>query len=109
VQVFVNLFVNASDAIESSTSKMGVLYIRTVPGGEKIVSIVRDTGPGIPDENYEKMFKPFFTTKKVGKGTGLGLSISRNIVEEHNGSLTVQNHRDGGAEFRIELPVGSTR
>ncbi|RPJ80144.1 MAG: sensor histidine kinase, partial [Deltaproteobacteria bacterium] len=98
---------NAADEIESSANRDGILFITTTSENKKILSIVRDTGPGIPDGNYEKLFKPFFTTKAVGKGTGLGLSISRNIIEEHNGTITVQNHSDGGAEFRITLPVAS--
>lgn len=107
VQVFVNLFVNAADAIESSANRDGSLFITTVSENKKILTIVRDTGPGIPNGNYEKLFKPFFTTKAVGKGTGLGLSISRNIIEDHGGTITVRNHSDGGAEFRITLPVAS--
>jgi two-component system C4-dicarboxylate transport sensor histidine kinase DctB len=67
------------------------------------VLTVRDFGPGVPAAIAERIFDPFFTTKGVGKGLGLGLSISYNIIKDFGGSLTVANHPDGGAEFRIEL------
>ena len=65
---------------------------------------VRDNGPGIPPEVQERLFEPFFTTKEVGRGTGLGLSISRQIIEAHDGSLTVESVLGEGTTFTIELP-----
>ncbi|MFZ5570301.1 MAG: hybrid sensor histidine kinase/response regulator [Thermodesulfobacteriota bacterium] len=103
-QVFVNLFINAADAMESSAAGAGELHIGTALDQGRILALVRDNGPGVRNGDFEKLFKPFFTTKAVGKGTGLGLSISRNIIEEHGGTITVRNHPDGGLEFRIELP-----
>ena len=64
---------------------------------------VRDHGPGVPAAIAERIFDPFFTTKGVGKGLGLGLSISYNIIKDFGGSLTVFNHPEGGAVFRIDL------
>lgn len=65
-----------------------------------MIVTVHDSGPGIPSKTLDKIFLPFYTTKAVGNGTGLGLSINRNIMNDHNGDLTVANHPDGGAIFR---------
>jgi two-component system, NtrC family, sensor kinase len=103
-QVFVNLFANAADAIEENR-KDGILTISSDCLDGYVIVYVRDNGPGIPAENKEKMFMPFFTTKPIGKGTGLGLSISSNIIKNHKGQLTVENHPEGGAQFQISLPA----
>ena len=66
---------------------------------------VVDNGPGVAAENLPHLFDPFFTTKPTGQGTGLGLSISYGIVNEHGGTLTIDNHPDGGARARLTLPV----
>ncbi|MHC4429814.1 MAG: ATP-binding protein, partial [Planctomycetota bacterium] len=66
---------------------------------------VRDTGPGLPRESGEKLFKPFYTTRT--EGTGLGLAIARKIVVAHGGTIRASNASAGGAEFRIQLPLGS--
>jgi signal transduction histidine kinase len=102
-QVFVNLLTNAADAVES-TGHDGTIAISVSYAGSRIVVTVHDTGPGIRDEEQEKIFMPFFTTKAIGKGTGLGLAISKNIIEDHRGMLTVKNHPNGGAVFTILLP-----
>lgn len=101
-QVFINLFINSADAMDGGG---GTLTISAGRKGENIEVKVRDTGPGISVDKLGMIFAPFFTSKELGKGTGLGLSISRNIVEDHGGSLTVQNHPDGGAEFCVSLPI----
>ena len=100
-QVFLNLLLNAADAVPDG----GAITVRTVHDKEaKTVSVVlRDTGKGIPAELMEKIFQPFFTTK--GKGTGLGLAVSKRIVEEHGGGIAVSNNVSGGATFAITLPV----
>jgi signal transduction histidine kinase len=70
---------------------------------------VADDGPGISEENRDKVFEPFFTTKIDGKGTGLGLSIVKNIIEQHAGRITVADSAQGGAEFTVILPARPAR
>jgi signal transduction histidine kinase len=101
-QVFMNLLVNAAQAIEGK----GVITIRTEPAGPGEVRIaISDTGKGIPAEDMARIFEPFFTTKPVGKGTGLGLSLSRGIIERHHGHLAVDSTPGRGTTFTITLPV----
>src|SRR5690606_11400032 len=88
-QVFVNILVNAAQAIKSQNRrKMGKIRVSARQSGNNIIIQFEDDGPGIPQENLSKIFEPFFTTKEIGKGTGLGLSISYDIiVNKHNGSI----------------------
>ena len=101
-QVFVNLLLNASQAI----SPGGHIRITTRVEGGRAVVIVADDGPGIPPEIIDRIFDPFFTTKPVGEGTGLGLGIAYQIVRSHGGALRVESTPGHGASFRVELPVG---
>ena len=100
-QVFLNLLLNAAEAIGES----GTITVRTGHDEQaKTVAVsIKDTGSGIAAELREKIFHPFFTTK--GKGTGLGLAVSKRIVEEHGGSIEVDNPVSGGVTFTIILPV----
>lgn len=100
-QVFLNLIGNAVQAIEGE----GEIRLSIRREGEWVVVEVADSGKGIPPEHLHKIFEPFFTTKEVGQGTGLGLSISFNIVRQHGGRLSARNLPEGGAVFRVELPV----
>jgi two-component system C4-dicarboxylate transport sensor histidine kinase DctB len=100
-QVLVNVISNAADAVEGLNDRR--IEVSAFESAGKVVLTVRDFGPGVPAAIAERIFDPFFTTKGVGKGLGLGLSISYNIIKDFGGSLTVENHPDGGAEFRIEL------
>lgn len=100
-QVFLNILVNALQAIE----KYGKIWIRTYCDIGKISIEVQDTGCGMPDEIIDRIFEPFFTTKGVGKGTGLGLSIAYNIVKQHNGEIKVKSRVGEGSAFTIILPV----
>jgi two-component system, NtrC family, sensor kinase len=107
-QVFLNLFLNARDAMASG----GRLEVRTwsETGGARVE--VADSGSGIAPENLNRIYDPFFTTKAARKGTGLGLSVTYGIIQEHGGSIEVSNRKAGGARFRIELPFamsGSAR
>jgi signal transduction histidine kinase len=74
-------------------------------GGGNIEVTIRDTGFGIPPENLNKIFMPFFTTKKIGQGTGLGLAIAYGIVKMHRGSIDVDSKPKEGTTFVVKLPV----
>jgi len=106
LQVFVNLLVNARQAIESTGRGSGTVRIRTVtePGGVRVE--IADDGGGIPPEVVSRIFDPFFTTKPPGVGTGLGLSLCQGIVEAHGGTIRVRTE-PAGATFLVTLPVGS--
>jgi len=109
-QVFMNLLVNAYQAIEErlgATGERGEIELVTERRGERVVVSVSDTGVGIREEHLERIFDPFFTTKEVGAGTGLGLSTSYNIVRKHGGDLRARNRRGPGATFEVVLPVAS--
>ena len=101
-QVFVNLLLNASQAI----SPGGHIRITTRVEGGRAVVIVADDGPGIAPEIIDRIFDPFFTTKPVGEGTGLGLGIAYQIVRSHGGAIRVESTPGHGASFRVELPIG---
>jgi histidine kinase len=110
-QVFVNLLINARDAIEAAWDGREYgqgdkrITLRTYHQKTLVFVEVADTGTGIPPEIEDRLFEPFFTTKEVGKGTGLGLSISYGIVEECGGSITGFTNRFGGATFLLKFPV----
>jgi signal transduction histidine kinase len=104
-QVFLNLFLNARDAMTGG----GTLEVRTWSEGTGVKVEVADTGQGISPEHIHRIYDPFFTTKAARKGTGLGLSVTYGIIQEHGGSIEVSNRRSGGAQFRLELPVAATR
>lgn len=111
-QVFLNLIVNASHAIEDNLQNQpggkGVIRISTRAKGGWLEIRVQDTGTGIPDEVLEKMFDPFFTTKEIGKGTGQGLAISRNIItRNHQGKIEVKTTPGKGSTFVLKLPIKS--
>jgi signal transduction histidine kinase len=102
VQVFVNLMLNAADAMAGK----GTLVVSCQKERERVILTVADEGPGIPKENRRKVFDPFFTTKPVGQGTGLGLPVCRSIVESFGGTLELAAGADGeGAKFVITLPA----
>ena len=101
-QVFVNLLVNAAQAIGN---RKGEIHLRTACDPEGVVVSVRDTGAGISQENLSKLFLPFFTTKPVGKGTGLGLHVAYKIVRAHGGRLEARSQEGKGAEFVVHLPI----
>ena len=99
-QVFLNLLMNACDAMEDR----GVIEIRTRPTPDGVRLEFRDHGPGITEEVRGRIFDPFFTTKGVGEGTGLGLSLSHGIVERHGGQIAVESEPGEGTTFVIDLP-----
>jgi PAS domain S-box-containing protein len=105
-QVFMNLLVNAYQAIESRAGdEPGVIQIETKQVGSEIVIRIADTGIGIQNADLARIFEPFFTTKPVGAGTGLGLSTSFNIVERHGGRILVESEVGRGTSFEVWLPI----
>jgi two-component system, NtrC family, sensor kinase len=105
-QVFLNLLVNAADAI-AETGRKGEVSVRTWQDGDEAVVEIADTGTGIPEELQAKVFEQFFTTKEVGKGTGQGLSLARSVVhDKHGGSMGMRSEVGVGTTFTIRLPIG---
>ncbi|MFZ3243881.1 MAG: ATP-binding protein [Candidatus Acidiferrales bacterium] len=100
-QVFLNLLMNARDAMPSG----GMLEVRTYSQNGSVEVEITDTGIGIRPENLHRIFDPFFTTKASGRGTGLGLSVSYGIVKEHGGKVEVRSTPEKGTSFRLEFPV----
>ncbi len=100
-QVFMNLLLNAGQAIE----ERGVITLRTGAADGMVWVEVGDDGSGIPPDVQQRIFDPFFTTKPVGKGTGLGLSISYGIVAKHHGRIEVDSRPGEGSRFRVVLPT----
>ena len=96
-----NLFVNAAQAIEGK----GTITISADCDDQWCTLKVADDGPGIPSENLEQIFEPFYTTKPIGKGTGLGLSICHDIIRHHGGTMTVESAPGTGTTFIIKLPL----
>ncbi|HVZ23552.1 MAG TPA: ATP-binding protein, partial [Vicinamibacterales bacterium] len=99
-QVFLNLFLNAKDAMP----KGGWLSVSTRADGDRIVAEVADTGSGIPNEYLARIYDPFFTTKAIGQGTGLGLSITYGIVREHGGAIDCDSSLGQGTRFVLSFP-----
>ncbi|MBU1056191.1 MAG: PAS domain S-box protein [Proteobacteria bacterium] len=110
-QVFINLLINARDAIEEKYRNMNSaeaekkIHLKTYMDNNNVVIEVSDTGAGIPEAISDKIFEPFFTTKEAGKGTGLGLSISYGIIKDFGGTIYSRSIEDQGACFIITLPV----
>jgi signal transduction histidine kinase len=108
-QVFLNLVLNAAQAIEETrgerTGPVGTITVRTTRQDEFVTVSVADSGPGIPEEVRGRIFEPFFTTKEVGKGTGQGLSLAYAVVERHGGDISFHSSPGAGAEFAVRLPI----
>jgi len=100
-QVFLNLFLNARDAMPSG----GMLEVRTAAHNGSVEIEVADTGAGIPRDHIHRIFDPFFTTKASGRGTGLGLSVSYGIIKEHAGKIDVRSTPGKGTSFHVEFPA----
>jgi PAS domain S-box-containing protein len=100
-QVFLNLFLNARDAMPAG----GMLEVRTAAHNGSVEVEIADTGAGIPREHIHRIFDPFFTTKSNGRGTGLGLSVSYGIIKEHAGKIDVRSTPGKGTSFHVEFPA----
>ena len=125
-QVFINLFMNAIQAMGNEGGTLGIRTRRQQltqapmgygvgasggfrPGDEALVIDVEDTGPGIPEDKLDKLFDPFFTTKAVGSGTGLGLSVSLKIIELHGAAIRISNRKSQGAAAQILFKLGERK
>lgn len=104
-QVFLNLIINAAQAIPPGDRDHNEIRIRARQSAGRVCVEVSDTGSGIPDEVKARIFDPFFTTKSERDGMGLGLYISQNIVHDHDGELTCKSQPGGGTTFEVQLPV----
>jgi PAS domain S-box-containing protein len=106
MQVFLNLLLNAEQAIRESREK-GTIRVRIGRNPDSVWIVFQDDGPGIAPENLTHIFDPFFTTRRPGRGTGLGLSICKTVLREHGGNIEAASAPGGGAVFTITLPVGA--
>jgi len=110
-QVFINLLINARDAIEKKWESKNAnnlevknIHLKTFSSKDKVCVAIKDTGIGIPKSIKDKIFEPFFTTKKIGKGTGIGLSISYGIVKDFHGDIRFKSKKNLGTTFIITFP-----
>jgi histidine kinase len=115
-QVFINLLLNARDAIEErfeqkdqTAESAKQIFVTTRVSDKRVVIEIEDTGTGIPPEVGDKIFDPFFTTKAAGKGTGLGLSIGYRIIKDYGGTISADKGRANGALFTIQFPFLSNQ
>ena len=106
MQVFLNLLLNAEQAIREARDK-GTLRIRLGKTDKNVSVIFQDDGPGIAPDILPNIFDPFYTTKRPGRGTGLGLSICKAVLKEHNGNIEASSAPGGGAVFTVTLPITS--
>jgi PAS domain S-box-containing protein len=108
-QVFLNLLLNAAQAIPEGHAATNEITVRVFADGPNVIIDVADTGCGIPEDVRGRIFDPFFTTKPVGEGTGLGLSICHGIVTALGGCIRVESNMKRGSTFRVELPASAER
>ncbi len=106
-QVLVNLFGNAIDAMQQQAERRLGVRVASLEGGRRVLVQVQDSGPGVGEQELQRLFEPFFTTKPPGEGLGLGLVISAKIVREFGGTLRAERRRDGqpGMSFEFDLAV----
>ncbi|MEP6652970.1 MAG: response regulator [Myxococcales bacterium] len=104
-QVFLNLLVNAAQAVAERHDDKAEILVATRREGSQVIAEVSNNGPAIAPEHLHRIFEPFFTTKNVGMGTGLGLSTSRDIVRRHHGEIRVESSPEHGTRFTLTLPA----
>jgi two-component system NtrC family sensor kinase len=106
MQVFLNIFTNARDAMpDGGELAISSSQLKTPAGAQMLMVSISDTGAGIPQDILNRIFDPFFTTKPVGKGTGLGLSVCLGIINRHNGTIKAHSAPGKGSTFTISLPL----
>jgi two-component system, NtrC family, sensor kinase len=103
VQLFLNLLLNAAEAVPEGDPARHEVCIATRPDGERVMVEVSDTGSGIPEGSLERIWDPFFTTKRVDQGIGLGLSICRSLVGALGGKIAVRSREGEGSTFTVWL------
>jgi CheY-like chemotaxis protein len=106
-QVFLNLLINAVQAIDPGRADENVISVKTSVVNNQVIVEIKDSGCGIPEEMKDRLFQPFQTTKPVGQGTGLGLSICSSIVQKYHGTIECESAAGAGALFRVILPVSA--
>ena len=106
-QVILNLLLNAMDAMNDCPAEARRAYVRVSLVAAEVEVAVSDAGHGIAEENLTRLFAPFFTTKPTG--LGMGLAISQTIIAAHKGRLTAENNVNGGATFRVTLPMAEPK
>jgi hypothetical protein len=104
-RAFANILDNAAEAMQDALVREIEISTSLLPGRDTVEVVIADTGPGVTQELKEKLFLPYFSTKR--RGTGLGLAIVSRIVEDHQGSIRVEENSPVGARFIVELPVAS--
>lgn len=107
-QILINMFINAAHACEDKGKLAVTTQKQVYKGVQGILIKIKDDGAGMPNEVKEKIFDPFYTTKKVGEGTGLGLSVTHNLVEKHGGHISVKSKVQVGTCFGIFLPLNNS-
>ncbi len=109
-QVFMNIIANAIDVLQEPLENPRIIRIRTEVEGTLAVIRIADNGAGITEQVKQRIFDPFYTTKRIGAGTGMGLAISHSIiVEKHKGEIKCFSAVGKGTEFRIEIPIQRTK
>ncbi|HNY39655.1 MAG TPA: ATP-binding protein, partial [Bryobacteraceae bacterium] len=107
-QVILNLVLNAAEAIQPSGGGKVTISTRLNQAKDGVLLVVEDNGEGIPEEDLDKIFTPFFTSKPDGKGVGLGLAVLYGIVEAHDGHVEVRSGKGLGSTFTVTLPLNAT-
>lgn len=108
-QVFINIFINAGQAMQDlKRGELQIITRRSDEGDDGVMVTIRDSGHGVPEEQLGKLFDPFFTTKGTG-GTGLGLSVSYGIIQAHGGTISAESTQGSGTTFTIRLPCSSEK
>lgn len=104
-QVVVNLLVNSGQALAARPAELREIWVKTFLEEPQVVGFsIRDNGLGIPDAHLDRIFGGFFSTKEGGMG--IGLTICQTIIAAHGGQISASNHPEGGAEFRVTIPIG---